>query len=477
MEPSVVLYVSSMAATTRMKYRQERMRFILQAKNIAYTEVDVAQDPYGKQEMLAASGGVKDLPQLHSNGVYIGDYDAVQELVDFQELEMVLEGKDPASNINEESASETGLDHTAQGGDMSAVEEQKRPSLQTEQPGSDMEQYPNEASFAERGGLAVPALPDTMESASEAVDAVISDLVWDCVEAAEMATNDDALEPGGSVLSSGVMLLGPCAALHVSRYSESSPGTGEGFGAEESDAGALQAAEEISFAYRRDCSSGGESRSPSLEEGEDEREEEEAAGGCADEGTLLDLETEVKLFGGGSHAAAGALSLRGSRYGDGSDGGDSPVVPWHAPAPAEGRAAPESAPNAASLYATPIESEASEAPDYQSVGDLGDGEEEGEGSEGADAEAIPYSEWLKHSGLSLESSSEDGDEGSLSGGDGLPLASAEAGDKPIPFSEWLRSQGSGGGSSSGGSSGEDEALEQSSPEKAIPFSDWLRAQR
>jgi hypothetical protein len=35
----VILYASSMAATTKMKYEQERMRFLLMARKIAFVEV------------------------------------------------------------------------------------------------------------------------------------------------------------------------------------------------------------------------------------------------------------------------------------------------------------------------------------------------------------------------------------------------------------------------------------------------------
>lgn len=107
MAPNVTMYGSSMAATTKMKYEQERLRFVLAAKKIAYnevrpsppslyprvfapfcprpfvwvslphwlkgalgwcTQVDVSEDQQARQEMMRVSGGERGLPQLHVDG-------------------------------------------------------------------------------------------------------------------------------------------------------------------------------------------------------------------------------------------------------------------------------------------------------------------------------------------------------------------------------------------------------------------------
>ena len=42
--------------------------------------------------MLAASNGCSIIPQLHYNDKFIGDWDTVQDLEDFGELEAALQG-------------------------------------------------------------------------------------------------------------------------------------------------------------------------------------------------------------------------------------------------------------------------------------------------------------------------------------------------------------------------------------------------
>lgn len=45
--------------------------------------------------MLAGSGGVGTLPQLHVDGRLVGDADTVQELEDWGDLDYILRGETP----------------------------------------------------------------------------------------------------------------------------------------------------------------------------------------------------------------------------------------------------------------------------------------------------------------------------------------------------------------------------------------------
>ena len=53
-------------------------------------QVDLASEPKRRSEMVTASEGVTSLPQLHLNNKYLGDFDTLQDMEDFGELDAVL---------------------------------------------------------------------------------------------------------------------------------------------------------------------------------------------------------------------------------------------------------------------------------------------------------------------------------------------------------------------------------------------------
>lgn len=53
-------------------------------------QIDLAVEPRRRSEMLAASDGVFTLPQLHLNNKYVGDWDTLQDMEDFGELDTAL---------------------------------------------------------------------------------------------------------------------------------------------------------------------------------------------------------------------------------------------------------------------------------------------------------------------------------------------------------------------------------------------------
>lgn len=57
----------------------------------APVQIDLATEPQRRSEMVAASDGVSSLPQLHLNNKYLGDWDTLQELEDFGELDAALQ--------------------------------------------------------------------------------------------------------------------------------------------------------------------------------------------------------------------------------------------------------------------------------------------------------------------------------------------------------------------------------------------------
>ena len=55
-------------------------------------QIDLASDPQKRRDMLAVSKGCSVIPQLHFNDNFVGDWDTVQDLEDFGELEAALQG-------------------------------------------------------------------------------------------------------------------------------------------------------------------------------------------------------------------------------------------------------------------------------------------------------------------------------------------------------------------------------------------------
>jgi len=87
---AVVLYSTSVATTANIRGAITNVKHILETLGIAYEEVDLVLNPSRRDAMLAASGGVKSLPQLHVGGKFIGDANTIQELQDCGELKAKL---------------------------------------------------------------------------------------------------------------------------------------------------------------------------------------------------------------------------------------------------------------------------------------------------------------------------------------------------------------------------------------------------
>ena len=86
---SVVFYMTTTASTLQLKADISRLTQILQAHGAQYEEVDLSLTPERRQEMLDVSQS-KALPQLHVDGRYIGDAEAVLEMNDAGELVKLL---------------------------------------------------------------------------------------------------------------------------------------------------------------------------------------------------------------------------------------------------------------------------------------------------------------------------------------------------------------------------------------------------
>lgn len=76
--PQIVLYASSCAGTLKVRSDIIRIKNLLDAKRVAYDEVDLAMEPHRREDMLAGSDGLTTLPQLHVNGCSLGSADELQ---------------------------------------------------------------------------------------------------------------------------------------------------------------------------------------------------------------------------------------------------------------------------------------------------------------------------------------------------------------------------------------------------------------
>ena len=68
-----------------------RARALLQRKGVAYTDVDILEEPARRGEMIRRAGGRTTVPQIFINGEHIGGSDELVALDRAGELDAKLE--------------------------------------------------------------------------------------------------------------------------------------------------------------------------------------------------------------------------------------------------------------------------------------------------------------------------------------------------------------------------------------------------
>ncbi len=63
---------------------------LLESKGVAFTEINIANDPEKRQEMITRSGGRSTVPQIFVDGVHIGNSTELAALDAKNELNIVL---------------------------------------------------------------------------------------------------------------------------------------------------------------------------------------------------------------------------------------------------------------------------------------------------------------------------------------------------------------------------------------------------
>jgi glutaredoxin 3 len=64
-----------------------RARTLLERKGVAYTEIDIIEEPARRDEMIQRSGGRTSVPQIFINGEHIGGSDELAALESDGELD------------------------------------------------------------------------------------------------------------------------------------------------------------------------------------------------------------------------------------------------------------------------------------------------------------------------------------------------------------------------------------------------------
>ena len=64
-----------------------RARVLLERKGVAYTEIDIIEEPARRDEMIRRAGGRTSVPQIFINGEHIGGSDELVALEHTGELD------------------------------------------------------------------------------------------------------------------------------------------------------------------------------------------------------------------------------------------------------------------------------------------------------------------------------------------------------------------------------------------------------
>mmetsp|Transcript_25487 Transcript_25487/g.83913 ORF Transcript_25487/g.83913 Transcript_25487/m.83913 type:complete len:94 (-) Transcript_25487:1893-2174(-) len=93
MAPAVVLYSSSMLSNGLAKVAVEKFEqlFLVKKVNAEVVDLSLEENASRKAETFAASG-IRQLPQLHVDGKFIGLWEAVEDLIDAEEIDSILLG-------------------------------------------------------------------------------------------------------------------------------------------------------------------------------------------------------------------------------------------------------------------------------------------------------------------------------------------------------------------------------------------------
>ena len=83
--------------TTRFCPYCHAAKRLLSRKGIAFTEIDVSGDPWGRSDMVARANGRMTVPQIFIGSVHVGGNDDLQALERAGKLDALLASESKAS--------------------------------------------------------------------------------------------------------------------------------------------------------------------------------------------------------------------------------------------------------------------------------------------------------------------------------------------------------------------------------------------
>ncbi|KAJ3425319.1 sh3 domain-binding glutamic acid-rich protein [Anaeramoeba flamelloides] len=86
MSKEIEIYTSFVTSNLKFKKNTQSMKFMMEAKKLPFTEIDISSDEDKKKYMFETSGK-REFPQLYADGKFIGCWDEVEYFNEIGELD------------------------------------------------------------------------------------------------------------------------------------------------------------------------------------------------------------------------------------------------------------------------------------------------------------------------------------------------------------------------------------------------------
>ncbi|MER5888100.1 glutaredoxin [Streptomyces sp. NPDC001941] len=90
---SIVVYSSSATSSLKIKKDIEGTKRLLDSKQLAYEERDMAQLDKADRDQVYEVAGTRTIPLVFVDGRYVGDYDELQYREETETLDAILRGQ------------------------------------------------------------------------------------------------------------------------------------------------------------------------------------------------------------------------------------------------------------------------------------------------------------------------------------------------------------------------------------------------
>ena len=87
---AIKVYWASVSSNLELKKNQQRIKMVLESKNVPFEYLDICTVANAKDEMREICGPKSSAPQIVNNGKYCGDYNKFDEAVENENLDQFL---------------------------------------------------------------------------------------------------------------------------------------------------------------------------------------------------------------------------------------------------------------------------------------------------------------------------------------------------------------------------------------------------